>query len=97
MKTKRVIMLKVTVYTEELLTMIVYAIAAFAAFAVFAVILLMVYSKKSLPHLIAELRYEMIYNYLGAKALLEDIVLKEKNVVGEYQLQCKMLAALRSC
>lgn len=75
-------MLRVTVY-PEIVSMMVYAIVASVGIGICAVVSILAYTKKSLSHIVAELRYEIIYNYLGMKALLEDIVLKEKNVVGK--------------
>lgn len=41
-------------------------------------------SKKPLNHILAEAKYELTYNTLGMRALLEDYVMKGKNKTGKY-------------
>lgn len=40
-------------------------------------------SKKPLNLILAEARYELLYNAMGSKALLEDFMMKGKNKTGE--------------
>ena len=41
-------------------------------------------SKKPLNQILAEAKYELVYNALGSRAVLEDMVMKSKNKTGEH-------------
>lgn len=40
-------------------------------------------SKKPLKMILAEAKFELVYNALGSRALLEDMVMKSHNKTGE--------------
>ncbi|KAF2904225.1 hypothetical protein ILUMI_01956 [Ignelater luminosus] len=56
-----------------------FIIAAVGLVIVLVISILLLFSDKPIKHIIAEIKYEIIYNVVGSKALLEDIVLREKN------------------
>lgn len=49
---------------------------------VIATAIAVIRSKKPFSHILAEARYELLYNAMGSRALLEDFVMKGKNKTG---------------
>lgn len=47
-----------------------------------ATVIAIIRSKKPLGHILAEARYELLYNAMGSRALLEDFLMKGKNKTG---------------
>lgn len=53
-------------------------------------------SKRPVGHILAEAKYELIYNTLGLKALVEDYVMRGKNKAGKTWLQSAYYIVLLS-
>lgn len=60
--------------------MVLFIIAA-AGLAVIVLVIsvFLLLSNKPINHIIAKIKYDLIYNIIGSKSLLEDIVLRDKN------------------